>query len=71
MNDLECAIEAKSSDRISDKHLKGLRELKIEHPKVKHRFVVCTEQVSRTTSDGIKIISYKDFVERLWSRTLF
>lgn len=71
LNDLECAIEVKSSDRISDRHLKGLRELKKEHPKVKHQLVVCTEKVSRTTSDGIEIISYTDFVGRLWNRTLF
>ncbi|MBY0383523.1 AAA family ATPase [bacterium] len=68
LNDLECAIEAKSSLSVTDRHLKGLRELKSEHPQVKRRIVVSTEKVSRTTSDGIEILSTKDFIEMLWKR---
>lgn len=66
LNDLKCAIEVKSSERISEKHLKGLRELKIEHPKVKRRVVVCTEKVSRKTEDGIEILTVSDFCSQLW-----
>jgi predicted AAA+ superfamily ATPase len=66
LNDLECAIEVKSSDRISDKHLKGLRELKIEHPQVKRLVLVCNENVSRSTSDKIDILSVSDFITQLW-----
>lgn len=57
----------KSSDRISDKHLKGLRELKIEHPQVKRLVLVCNENMSRTTSDKIDILSVKDFIAELWN----
>lgn len=70
LNDLECAIEVKSSSRISDKHLKGLRELKIEHPQVKKRIVVCNEQLFRITADEIEILSVSNFIERLWSGDL-
>jgi predicted AAA+ superfamily ATPase len=66
LNDLECAIEVKSASKISDKHLRGLRELKIEHPKTKRLILVCTEAISRRTSDGIEILNYKDFVLKLW-----
>lgn len=66
LNDLECAIEVKGSEKISDKHLKGLRELKMEYPGVKRRIIVSTEAVSRVTSDGIEILSIKDFIARLW-----
>lgn len=70
LNDLECAIEVKSSDKIVDKHLKGLRELKVEHSKVKRRLVVSTEKVSRRTQDGIEILSVQDFIEMLWNSEL-
>lgn len=66
LNDLECAIEAKSSNKISDKHLKGLRELKKEHPRVKRRIVISTETVSRITEDKIEILSVQDFIKKLW-----
>jgi predicted AAA+ superfamily ATPase len=67
LNDLECAIEVKASDKITNKHLHGLRELKIEHPKVKRRIVVCTEETSRVTEDRIEILSYQEFLDQLWS----
>lgn len=70
LNDLDCAIEVKSSDRIVDKHLKGLRELKSEHPQVKRRIVVCTERVSRKTLDGIEILNIPDFIQQLWNGDL-
>jgi predicted AAA+ superfamily ATPase len=67
LNDLECAIEVKSSNKITDQHLKGLRELKSEHPQVKRRIVISTEPISRITVDDIEIISTHDFIEMLWS----
>jgi uncharacterized protein len=70
LGDLACAVEAKGSGRISDKHLKGLRELKAEHPRVRRRVLVCTEPVSRRTPDGIEILSVADFVASLWEGEL-
>ena len=66
IGDLELAIEAKSSDRIHGDHLKGLRELKKEYPELKKACVVCLEEKARLTEDGILILPYKNFVERLW-----
>lgn len=70
LNDLQCAIEVKSSIRISDKHLIGLRELKIEHPGLKKRVLVCNEKTSRKTEDGIDILSVEDFIRDLWTHQL-
>jgi predicted AAA+ superfamily ATPase len=67
LNDLECAIEVKAAEKITNKHLHGLRELKTEHPKVKRRLVVCTEETPRVTEDGIEILPYREFVNQLWS----
>lgn len=71
VNDLECAIECKSSAEVHSHHLKGLRELMSEHFGVKKKIVVCREAKSRRTSDGIDILSVPDFMTELWSGGLF
>lgn len=70
LNDMECAVEVKSSGRITDSHLKGLRELKKEHPKVKRRIIVSCEEKSRQTDDGIQVLSVSDFVRELTENSL-
>lgn len=71
VNDLECAIECKSSAEVQTHHLKGLRELMNEHSRVKKKIVVSREAKSRRTSDGIDILSVPDFMVELWSGGLF
>jgi uncharacterized protein len=70
VNDMEVAIEVKSSKNISSHHMKGLRELAKDY-KVKKRIMVCTEQVPRQLEDGIKIYPAKHFAEQLWAGKLF
>ena len=65
--DMEIAIEAKSSDKITSDHLKNLKELKKDFPKIKSRIVVSMERQIRTTDDGIVILPYQEFIKRLWS----
>lgn len=71
VNDLECAIECKSSDHVRGEHLKGLRELGREHPGAGRRIVVSREPKSRITSDGISVLGVADFLDELWSGKLF
>jgi predicted AAA+ superfamily ATPase len=71
VNDLACAIECKSGRTIHDAHLKGLRELRAEHAKVRRRLVVCRELHSRKTADGIEILNVADFLTALWGGELF
>ena len=71
INDMAVAIEAKSSRAISSHHLKGLRQLAIDHPNVERRIVVCLEERPRRTPDGIEIMPYGDFVQHLWSEGIF
>ncbi len=68
--DMEVAIEAKSGTRITRDHLKGLRTLVDDHPRVGRRIVVCSEPRARTTSDGIEILPAAAFVRRLWDGDL-
>ena len=51
-------------------HLKGLRELARDHPKVKRRFVVSLDRTPRVTEDGIEIMPYAVFAQRLWGDDL-
>lgn len=71
LGDMDVAVEAKASGTVHLDHLKGLRELKKDHPEVKRRIVVSLESRSRITNDGIEILTYRDFVQRLWSNKLF
>jgi predicted AAA+ superfamily ATPase len=71
INDMAVAIEAKSSRTISSHHLKGLRQLVIDHPNVERRIVLCLEDRPRRTPDGIEIVPYGEFVRRLWSGDIF
>ena len=70
LGDMQAAIEAKSSARITRDHLKGLRSLAEDHPRVGRRVVVCREPRSRKTDDGIEILPSATFVRRLWSGDL-
>lgn len=71
VNHIDCAIECKSSSNIKADHLKGLRELKKDHPDVRRRLVVSMDEKNRISSDGIEIINYKEFIRRLWGGDLF
>jgi uncharacterized protein len=63
---LEVALEIKSAKNISQKHLKGLRALKEEHP-VKRSLLVSREESQRRTSDGIELMHWKEFCQQLWA----
>lgn len=71
INDLECLVECKSSSKVKDSDLKGLREILNDHPTVGQRYVVSGEPVSRKTSDNIVILSTQDFLTKLWAGELF
>jgi len=66
VNDMEVAIEAKSSKKVTSDHLKGLRELVKDH-KVGRRIVICHEAKPRQTEDGIEVLPVEHFMARLWA----
>jgi predicted AAA+ superfamily ATPase len=71
INDMEVAVEAKATKKILSQHLKGLRSLKVDHPNIKRRLVVCCEEKHRMTDDGIEIIPAGIFTEMLWHGEFF
>ena len=70
LGDMQLAIEAKSSSKITSDHLRGLRELVKDHPKVERRVVVSLEKRARRTDDGIEILPYQTFAKELWAGEL-
>ena len=70
IGDVEFAIEAKSSARVTRNHLKGLRTIVEEYPDVRRRIVVSMEPRARRTDDGIDILPAETFVRRLWAGEL-
>ncbi len=70
LGDLQVAIEAKSSERVTSDHLQGLRSLAADHPRASRRIVVCREPRARRTDDGIEILPAASFAERLWAGDL-
>jgi len=68
--DLRLAIEATAAARVTTDRLKGLRELKADQPGIGRRCVVCLEPKPRVTEDGIEILPWRVFCERLWNEEL-
>ncbi len=62
----DVALEVKSTSRIQDRHLKGIRAFKEEF-NVALFLVVSREASPRRTADGILILPWRDFLDRLWS----
>ncbi len=71
VNDMEVAIEVKSTEKISTRHLKGLRSLKVDHPNIERRIVVCNEKKLRKTEDDIEIVPAATFAAMLWAGNIF
>jgi len=65
IDDLRVAIEAKATTKVTSDHLRGLRALAQDHPRVGDRYVVCLEPRARRTDDGIVILPFADFCARL------
>lgn len=70
VGDMEFAIEAKGSRKITSDHLRSLREVIQDHRRTKERVVVCLEERPRRTEDGIDILPAAIFAKRLWSGQL-
>jgi uncharacterized protein len=71
VNDMQLAIEAKATAKVTPDHLKGLREVARDHRRIKQRVVVCLERTSRRIDDGIWILSASEFINRLSGGDLF
>lgn len=65
----QLALEVKSTDLVTTKHLKGLRALK-EEGLIEHYAVVSLDKEARLTDDGIRIWPWRLFLGKLWADEL-
>jgi len=71
VNDFQVAVEAKATAKVTADHLRGLRNLVQDHPRVGARVVVCLEPKPRRTEDGILIFPAREFCTRLQAGEFF
>ena len=64
--DGEVAVEVKGKTSVQTRDLRGLRAYAEEH-RPRHAVVVCNESAPRRTGDGLWILPWREFLERLWS----
>jgi hypothetical protein len=62
------AIEVTASPMVSERHLSGLLKLSEKTP-LRKRIIVSRDQ-NRRTLQGVEVLPYPLFIERLWSGEL-
>lgn len=70
VGNLDMAIEFKASSKVDTRNIKGLPAL-LEDQKPKKAIVVSLEKTPRQLSNGILILPWKIFCERLWDGDFF
>lgn len=61
-------LEVKSTKRINDSHLKGIKAIQ-EESAIKYFYVVSEDPIERT-SNGIRMMPWQTFLKRLWANQL-
>ncbi len=64
--DGEVAVEVKGGARVRSEELRAMRAYMDEH-RPRQAVVVCNEVAVRRTGDGIWILPWERFLERLWT----
>jgi len=70
LGDHEIAIEVKSTELAHTTHLKGLRRFKEEYS-ARRSILVSLDAKPRMTEDGIEILPWQIFLERLWAEEIY
>jgi predicted AAA+ superfamily ATPase len=69
LGDHEFAIEVKGTDMVTNKHMKGIRAFKEEYHS--HIYIVVSMDTNpRRTEDGIEILPWHVFLDRLWANEI-
>jgi predicted AAA+ superfamily ATPase len=68
LDDLHTAIEVKGSARIHEGDLRGLQALR--QSRVAQRALLVSLERAQRTVDGIEVLPWRPFVERLWAGEL-
>jgi hypothetical protein len=63
-------LPVKSASMVGNRHLKGIRAFKEEYT-ARHDIVVSMDPKPRKTTDGIDILPWDIFLDRLWDGSIF
>lgn len=66
LGDHEVAVEVKSTDNVNLKHTKGLTAFTDEY-KVKSKIMVSLDPMPRNMGNGIVVLPWREFLNRLWA----
>lgn len=66
LGEMEVALEVKSSERVNNNHVKGLRALADEY-NPKRSILISFEKEPKKLSDGIECLHWEHFLRLLWS----
>ncbi|MBQ2350858.1 MAG: hypothetical protein II394_01430, partial [Bacteroidales bacterium] len=69
IGDAKMAIEIKSTEHVENKHKKGLKAFKEEHPDCR-LILVSLDPITRKSGDE-ELIYVLDFLKMLWSGEIF
>jgi predicted AAA+ superfamily ATPase len=69
LGDHEVAVEVKSSQLVTDRHLNGLRAFREDY-QARRLIAVSLDPKPRKTSDGIDILPWEEFLKRLWGNKI-
>lgn len=67
LGDGATAIEVKGRDRVRSFDARHLLQFRKDYPDVRELIVVCCEKEPRVTDEGVRILPWRLFVERLWA----
>ena len=69
-HEVKYAIEVKSCEEVQNRHLKGLRAFREEHPQC-HSICISHDKSPRITDDGIEIWPAEGFLSEFWNGRFF
>jgi uncharacterized protein len=70
LGDAQTAVEVKAKTRIHPRETRHLLEFKKEYPDVENLLIVSLESHERITSEGVRILPYRRFLDALWNGDL-
>jgi predicted AAA+ superfamily ATPase len=66
LGDHEIAVEVKSTDNVNSKHTKGMLAFAEEY-KLKKKIIVSQDNLPRNLDNGILVLPWQEFLNRLWA----
>jgi predicted AAA+ superfamily ATPase len=71
LGDGEVAIEVKGKDRVRSYDARHLLQFRKDYPAVRKLLLVCCENETRVTDEGVVILPWREFLNRLWSGNIY